>query len=110
MKTAIIYGAVLALAVAPASASASGSGSGSRGGFGNGGFNSGSAVSEADRLVRHGRSQVRKRITCRKCDYHDRLDDQTAAEVAKAVRDGRFNLKDDDRVAVLYYLRSRYGV
>lgn len=113
MKLALI--SALGMALAATSVPADASGSGSRGGFGGGGgFGSGSTVnkqvSEAERLVRRGRSQVRKHITCRKCDYHDRLNDETAAEVAQAVRSGSFDIKQRDRTAVLYYLRDRYGV
>lgn len=113
MKVALISATVMAIAVTaiPAEASGSGSGSGSRGGIGSYGSGSGaSRLSDQDRLVRRGRSQTRRHITCSKCDYHDRLDDSTAAEVAQAVRSGRFDLKDEDRVAVLLYLRDRYGV
>ncbi len=112
MKIALISAAVAAMAFTAVPAEASGSGSGSRGGIGGygGGGASASRISEEARLVRRGRSQVRRRITCSKCEYHDRLDNSTAAEVAQAVRSGRFELRDDDRVAVLYYLRDRYGV
>lgn len=111
MKIALISALGLALSVAAVPAAASGSGSGSAGGYG-GGFGSGasSSASEADRLNRRGRSQVRKHITCKKCEYHDRLDRNTAADVARAVRNGQFDIKDKDRTAVLYYLRDRYGV
>ena len=112
MRGAIISAAVLAMAVVSMPAAASGSGSGSRGGFG-GGFGSGSSnprVSEEDRLIRRGKAQVRKRITCKKCEYRNRLNQQTASEVAQAVRNGEFELKDRDRTAVLYYLRNRFGV
>ena len=89
------------------------SGSGSRGGGFGGGFRNDSTLSRAtqeDRLHRRGKSQVRKRITCKKCEYHKRLNKQTAGEVANAVRGGKFELKEKDRTAVLYYLRQRYGV
>jgi len=110
VRGAIISAALLAMAVTSVPVLASGSGSGSRGG---GGFGSGSSASSAsgeDRLLRRGKSQVRKRITCKKCEYRNRLNNQTAAEVAEAVRNGEFELKDRDRTAVLYFLRQRYGV
>lgn len=114
MKVAFLSAAVMALAFVSTPADASGSGSGSRGGFGGGGFGSGSnassSSSNAERLYRRGRSQVRRHITCRNCEYHDRLDRNTAAEVASAVREGKFEIREDDRTAVLYYLRDRYGV
>lgn len=109
MKKAIVSAALMAVAITSTPALASGSGSGSRGG----GFGSGAnvpQVSEEDRLIRRGQSQVKKRITCKKCEYHKRLNRQTASEVANGVRNGKFNLKDRDRTAVLYFLRSRYGV
>lgn len=109
MKIALISALGLALAATSVPADASGSGSGSRGGFGSSASGH-SGLSEAERLTRRGRSQVRKHITCKKCDYHDRLDRNTAAEVAQGVIDGRFKIKQKDRTAVLYYLRGRYGV
>ncbi len=111
MKGLIISAAVAALSIASAPALASGSGSG--GGGGGGGFGSGGNISRPspeERLERRGRSQVRKRITCKKCEYHKRLNNQTAATVAQKVANGGFDLKDKDRTAVLYFLRQRYGV
>jgi hypothetical protein len=111
MRHFVISAALLSLALASAPAAASGTGGG--GGFG-GGFGSGSAsssrISEADRLANRGRSQVRKRITCKKCQYHKRLNQQTAPEVARAVREGKFKLSERNRTAVLFFLRQRYGV
>ncbi len=110
MKIGIISAALLALTVVSVPAAASGSGSrGGGGGFGGSGA-SASRISDADRLIRRGRSQVRRRITCKECEYRDRLNSQTAAEVAQAVRNGRFEIRDQDRTAVLAYLRDRYGV
>ncbi len=107
MRNAIMSAALLALCATAAPALASGSGSGG-GGFGGG--SGASRVSEEERLIRRGKSQVRKRITCKKCEYNKKLDKSTAAEVARGVRNGKFDLKARDRTAVLYYLRSRYGV
>ncbi len=101
---------VLALGSAPAFASGSGGGGGGYGGFSGGSGASAPRISPAERLERRGKSQVRKRITCKKCSYHGKLNQQTAAEVAKAVQGGQFNLKGKNREAVLYYLRQRYGV
>lgn len=109
MKIALISALGLALAATSVPADASGSGSGSRGGWTSGASGS-SGISEAERLNRRGRSQVRRHITCKKCDYHDRLNRETAAEVAQGVIEGRFNIKEKHRTAVLYYLRQRYGV
>jgi hypothetical protein len=109
MKIALISALGFALAATSVPADASGSGSGSRGGWTSGASGS-SGLSEAERLNRRGRSQVRKHITCKKCEFHDRLDSNTAAEVAEGVVNGRFKIKEKDRTAVLYYLRGRYGV
>ncbi len=110
MRKAIIGGIILAATVASTSAMASGSGSGGGGGFGSGGFNNAPRISPEERLERRGKSQVRKRITCKKCEYRGRLNHQTAAEIAQAVREGNFKLKPRDREAVLFFLRRRYGV
>ena len=101
----VLATAVMATAAAPAIASGSGSSGGGR-------KFSGSDFQESpeQRLERRGKSQVRKRITCKKCEYHKRLNQQTAAQVAQGVREGKFDLKDRDRQAVLYFLRARYGV
>ena len=107
MKIALI--SALGLALAATSVPADASGSGSRGGW-TSGASGNSGLSEAERLNRRGRSQVRKHITCKKCEFHDRLDSNTAAEVAQGVVNGRFKIKEKDRTAVLYYLRERYGV
>lgn len=102
------------MAITSVPAMASGSGTRGGGGFG-GGYSgsasgSGSRISEQDRLLRLGKSQVRKRITCKKCEYHKRLNQDTAAEVARAVRSGKFGIKEKNRAAVIYYLRNRYGI
>ena len=109
MKIALISALGLAVAATSVPADASGSGSGSRGGW-TSGASGNSGLSEAQRLNRRGRSQVRKHITCKKCEFHDRLDSSTAAEVAQGVLNGRFKIKEKDRTAVIYYLRERYGV
>ena len=116
MKKIVIAAATLALvyAASPALASGSGSGSGSGGG---GGFSSGfggansaqnQALREQQRQFRRGRSQVKKHITCKKCDYHKKLNKTNALEVAQKVIDGQYALKTEDRNAVLVYLRDRY--
>jgi len=109
VRGTIISAALLAVAVTSVPAVASGSASGSRGG-GFGSAVNNTRVSEEDRLERRGRSQVRKRITCKKCEYRNKLNSETASEVAQAVRNGKFGIKEKDRTAVLYYLRQRYGV
>ncbi len=102
MRSIILSAAMAASAVAMAGSPALASGSGS-------GY-SGSGESEAERLERRGKSQVRKRITCKKCSYHGKLNSQTASEVAQAVRNGDFDLSAKNQQAVLFYLRQRYGV
>lgn len=109
MRNFVLTAAFLGLALASTPVVASGSGGGGGGGFGSGSA-SGSRISEADRLFNRGRSQTRKRITCKKCEYHKRLNRQTAPEVARAVRQGNFKLNDKNRTAVLFFLRQRYGV
>ena len=109
MRYLVLSAAILGLAVSSAPAIASGSGSGGGGGGFGGVSGSGSRVSEADQLSNRGKSQVRKRITCKKCEYHQKLNERTAPEVAKAVRAGEFKLSEKNRTAVLFYLRQRYG-
>lgn len=115
MKKIVIAAATLALVYAASPALASGSGSGSGGG--GGGFSSGfggansaqnQALREQQRQFRRGRSQVKKHITCKKCDYHKKLNKTNALEVAQKVIDGQYALKTEDRNAVLIYLRDRY--
>jgi hypothetical protein len=69
-----------------------------------------SNISEERRLIARGRTQVRRYITCKRCEYHDNLNRETAAEVAQAVRAGRFKIKDNRRDAVLAYLNERFGI
>lgn len=109
MRNLVLSAALLGLAITSAPAIASGSGGGG-GGFGSGSSSSATRVSEADRLSNRGKSQVRKRITCKKCEYHNKLNQQTAPEIAKGVRAGKFKLSEKNRSAVLFYLRQRYGV
>lgn len=109
MKRVVISVVLAALATASAPALASGSGSG--GGAGFGGVGSPFPIqSEEDRLQQRGRSQVKSRIACKSCEYKDGVTKQNAGEVAQAVRGGRFELAEKDRVAVLFYLRQRFGV
>lgn len=108
MKRPIISATVLALTLTASPAFASGSGGG--GGYGGSGSYSAPRISPAERLERRGKSQLRKRITCKKCEYHKRLNNQTAPEIAQGVRNGKFKLRQKDREAVLFYLRSRYSI
>lgn len=108
MKRLILSTAVLALASTTAPALASGSGGGGGGGYSGSRSVPAPQISPAERLERRGKSQLRKRITCKKCEYHKRLNNQTAREIAQGVREGKFDLGQRDREAVLFYLRSRY--
>lgn len=110
MKNVILSAMILGLTVVAAPVHASGSGSSGGGGYTGGSFSERNVTSAADRLERRGRSQIRKRITCKKCDYHKNLNQQTAPEIAQAVRAGNFDLKSKDAEAVLFFLRRRYGV
>lgn len=109
MRSVIFSVAAIGLALVSAPVTASGTGGGG-GGYSGGSGSSSSRVSEAEKLERRGKAQVRKRITCKKCDYHGKLNQQTASDVAKAVQNGQFKLNDKNRQAVLYFLRKRYGV
>ncbi|GAA0471700.1 hypothetical protein GCM10009096_10920 [Parasphingorhabdus litoris] len=113
MKRALVSATLLALVVSSTAAFASGSTG--RGTAGNDwgtkvkrGTNS--LISNEDRLLVQGRAQVRRYITCRSCDYHNKLNRETAPEVAQAVRAGRFEIRDNRRAAVLAYIKKRYGI
>ena len=112
MRGFVVLGAVLGLAMAavPASASGTRGGGGSFGGTFESGSGTRSATSEADRMADRGRSQVRRRITCESCEYHDRLNAETAREVIRAVQADEFDLNARNKEAVLFYLRRRYNV
>lgn len=113
MRMILLSAAALALAglASPSVASGSGSGGGGGGGFGTFGASGNSAQNrEAQRLFRQGRSQVRKRITCKECDYHKRLNKSNARQVAQEVIEGKFGIDENDRTAVLIYLRDRYDL
>lgn len=103
--------AAMAAAATPALASGSGSGSGTGGGGSIGGFNRFDSILEQQRrLEERGRSQVKKRITCKACEYKDGVNRLNADMVAQAVRSGTFEFTQKDREAVLFYLKQRYGV
>lgn len=112
MKRTIVSVVLAATAAVTTPALASGSGSGSGGGgAGVGGFNRfDSVLDEQQRLEERGRSQVKKRITCKACEYKDGVTRQNAGAVAQAVRSGSFELTKKDREAVLFFLKQRYGV
>ena len=113
MKKALIAATMVALLAS--STTAFGSGTRPRGGtdFGWGkettrGNNSNISVER--QIIARGRTQVRRHITCKSCEYHRNLNRETAREVAQAVRAGRFDIKDSRRDAVLAYLHERYGI
>lgn len=110
MRGGILTAAALALGVMAAPAFASGSGSGSGPSPRSSGSDFNNQQSEAQRMERRGGSQLQRKITCKKCEYNGRLSATTAPEIAQAVRNGRFELSDSDRQAVLFFLRQRYGV
>ncbi len=113
MKRVLISATLLALFASSTAAFASGSTG--RGTAGNDwgtqvkrGTNS--RISNEDRLIVQGRAQVRRYITCKSCEYHNKLNRETAPEVAQAVRAGRFEIKGNRRNAVLAYIKKRYGI
>ena len=113
MKKALISATLLALVVSSTMASASGTRprGGTDMGFGNKttrGVNSN--ISDERRVIARGRTQVRRYITCKRCEYHNNLNRETAPVIARAVRAGRFNIKEDRRDAVLAYLNDRFGL
>ena len=102
----------IALAVSGLTVPAQASGVGSTGAIpefnGNGGGIDARQIREFERLFRKGRSQVRRHITCKKCEFHKNLNKNTALEVAQRVINGRYDIKEEDKTAVLVYLRDRY--
>lgn len=110
MKRMMISMVLAAMAVAATPALASGSGSGG-GGASIGGSNSFDPVLEQQRrLEQQARSQIKKRISCKTCQYKEGVTRQNASAVAAAVRGGSFELTQKDREVVLAYLKQRYGV
>jgi hypothetical protein len=63
----------------------------------------------ADSYAR-GKSQFKKHITCKKCEFPQGVEDSlTAAEVARKIKAGEFSLNDKQRQDVLIFLEKRYG-
>lgn len=103
-----LFGSIALLASAPVLASGSGSG----GGGGSYPSSSPSAPRDpyADAYSR-GKSQFKKRITCKKCDYPQGVHDSvTAGKVAKRVSSGEFQLTEKQRSDLMIFLQRRYGV
>lgn len=110
MKRMMVSMVLAAMAVAATPALASGSGSGG-GGASIGGSNSFDPVLEQQRrLEQQARAQIKKRISCKTCQYKEGVTRQNAGAVAEAVRGGSFEFTQKDREAVLAYLKQRYGV
>ena len=110
MKKMVMAVAATALIGLASPGLASGSGGGAGGGFGGGGVPgaNNSQARELARLVRRGRTQVKKRITCKTCELHKQLNKDNALQVARNVINGQYGIKEKDRQAVLLYLRDRY--
>jgi hypothetical protein len=103
--------AVLGSTFAMASVSASASGSG---GYGSGGGSYPSTSTPRDPLAdsyARGKSQFKKHITCRKCEFPQGVHDSvTADKVAKRIKAGEFAFNDKQRQDVMIFLQKRYGV
>ena len=116
-KLKIMLAVTAILASAPVLASGSGGGGFSGGGGGGGGFSGGGdafssrPVDAATVAFNKGKKMFAKRITCKNCTYNGGVTDgKTAKEVATKVKSGEFNLKADERTAVLYYISQRYSI
>jgi len=58
-----------------------------------------------------GKSLVSKKIGCKKCAHPGGVKDAAVARtVAAQVRQGEFDLKDNERQLVLFYLTKRFGI
>lgn len=104
----VLAGSLLGLSPAPSLASGS---SGDYGRVGDG-FSSLSVPRDPfeDAFLR-GRSQFKKRITCKTCAYPEGIRDKaSAARLAERVRSGDFELDARQRADVMIFLQRRYGV
>jgi hypothetical protein len=64
----------------------------------------------ADAYAR-GKSQFKKRITCKTCEFSQGVHDSvTAGKVAKRVKSGEFQLSAAQRADVMIFLQRRYGI
>lgn len=88
-------------------------------GSGGGGYGSGSGSYPAPSTPRdpyadaysRGKSQFKKRITCKTCAYPEGVHDSvTAGKVAKRVSAGEFQLNEKQRSDVMIFLQRRYGL
>lgn len=120
MRNAMIFSALIsALNVTALSAHAfvpvtafalqSGSQSGSQGG--GAGFPNRPPRDPAVEAHNRGKALVSKKIGCKKCAHPSGVKDSTTARaVAAQVRAGDFDLKDNERPLVLFYLTNRFGI
>jgi hypothetical protein len=104
-----LCGCIVLLAAAPVLASGSGSGGG-----GGGGYPSSSPSAPRDPYAdaySRGKSQFKKRITCKKCAYPQGVHDSvTAGKVAQRVSSGEFKLTEKQQSDLMIFLQRRYGV
>jgi hypothetical protein len=97
------FGSVIAIALQ------SGSQSGSQGGSGT--FPTTRPRDPAAEAHSRGKSLVSKKISCKKCAHSGGVKDAAVARtVAAQVRQGEFDLKDNERQLVLFYLTKRFGI
>lgn len=120
MRNAMIFTVLIAalnLAALPAHASVpaitlalqSGSQSGSQGGGAS--FPNRPPRDPAIEAHNRGKSLVSKKIGCKKCAYPGGVKDAaTARSVAAQVRAGDFELDNNERQLVLFYLSNRFGI
>jgi hypothetical protein len=86
---------------------------------GSGGYGGGSGSYPEQRAPRdpyadayaRGKSQFKKHITCKKCEFSQGVHDSvTAGKVAKRVRAGEFQLNEKQRADVMIFIERRYGI
>jgi hypothetical protein len=104
---ASLFGGIMLLASVAGLASGSGSGGG-------GSYSLPSSSTPRDPYTdayARGKSQFKKRITCKTCAYSDGVHDSvTAGKIAKAVRSGAFQLTEKQQGDLMIFLQRRYGV
>ena len=106
-KLGLVLAALSVMVATPAFASGGGSG----GGYSSGGYGGSQPRDPRAAEFSKGKKAFKERITCKKCAYKGGFTDgKTAREVAARVKAGEFNLKADQRQAVLYYMSERYSI
>ena len=120
MRKVVFFAAMIAslcLTESPAQASGSvialslqsGSQSGSQSGGGT--FPTRPPRDPAVEAHKRGKALVSRKIGCKKCAHPGGVKDASVARtVAAQVRAGEFDLKDDERQLVLFYLTKRFGI